>query len=132
MYNVTMFNLYAFNLGINTTINNQSSINEGLLATITLPESVFEVDTVTVSSVDGSVGLVFSFYENADFFPLPNGAPPDLSIQSPVIGALLGGVPGINNLVHPVVISLQLNNMFDSNDTVSSYVMLFSSLILSL
>ena len=78
------------------------------LASIELPGSLFDMVRVTNSSVGGGIGLVFSFFETPVLFPLPNGTRRDIQIRSSVIGALLGGVPSIIDLVNPVNITLQI------------------------
>ena len=66
------------------------------------------MNRVINSSVGGGIGLVFSFFETPVLFPLPNGTRRDVQIRSSVIGALLGGVPTIIDLVNPVNITLQI------------------------
>ena len=105
----------------NTGVTVSTTSTEGLLASIALPGSLFEEAAVINSSDGDSVGLVLTFFEDATLFPLPNETPPDLSIQSSVIGALLGGVPIITDLTEPIVITLHLRTTTD-NGTVIYHV----------
>ena len=79
-----------------------------VLASIRLPESLFSNDRVTNNSVGGGVGLVFSFFETPVLFPLANGTRADLQIRTSVIGALIGGIPTISDLLDPIIINFQL------------------------
>ena len=78
------------------------------LASVQLPGSLFTTDSVTSSTIGGGIGLVFSFFETPVLFPLPNGTQRDIQIRSSVIGALLGGVASLADLVDPVVITLPI------------------------
>ena len=71
-------------------------------ASISLPPSLFaELENAT------EVGVVFTFYETAALFPLPEGSPSNLTVGSSVIGALVGG-QSFSDLRDPVTIFLRL------------------------
>ena len=119
----SMSYMYGFDFaGKNTGVTVSTTSTERVLTSITLPGSLFEEAAVIDSSDGDSVGLVFTFFEDATLFPLPSETPPDLSIQSPVIGALLGAVPTITDLTEPIVITLHLRATTD-NVTVSYFIM---------
>ena len=61
------------------------------------------------STHDDGVGVVVSVYETSLLFPLANGTRPRVEIRTPVIGALIGGVPSVSGLTDPVVITLRLD-----------------------
>ena len=72
-------------------------------ASIILPASLFQRTTTEV------VGIGFTFYETAAFFPLPEDSPFNRTVGSPVIGALV--VPGrfnFSDLSENVTIFLRL------------------------
>ena len=70
-------------------------------ASIALPASLFrKLNTM-------EVGIGFTFYETAALFPLPEGSPSNITIGSPVIGALVGG-QNFTDLSDPVNIFLRL------------------------
>ena len=56
-----------------------------------------------------NVGMGFTFYEMATLFPLPEDSPSDLTVGSPVIGALLAG-QSVSDLQDPIVIFLRLTH----------------------
>ena len=97
--------------------------SENLTAAIQLPESLFMM--TSVNSTDDGVGVVVSVYETSLLFPLANGTRPRVEIRTPVIGALIGGVPSVSGLTDPVVITLKL----DIN-TVSHHFYYISHIIL--
>ena len=97
-------------IGISTTSSVMDT--DTFLASIELPESLFDMDRVTNSSVGGGIGLVFLIFETPVLFPLPNGTQRDIQIRSSVIGALLGGVPSIIDLVNPIIITLHYKDKF--------------------
>ena len=75
-------------------------------ASISLSPSLF-VKLVPVNTTE--VGIGFTFYETAALFPLPEGSPSNLTIGSPVIGALVGG-QSFSDLQGPVTIFLHLTS----------------------
>ena len=90
------------------------SVGEGTITTlpedqdaaISLPPSLFaELDLLNTTEV----GVGFTFYETAALFPLPEGSPSNLTIGSPVIGALVGG-QSFSDLQGPVTIFLHLTS----------------------
>ncbi|CAI8020051.1 Adhesion G-protein coupled receptor G4, partial [Geodia barretti] len=97
-------------------ITTMSRVTGGVLASIQLPDSLFSNDRVTNNSVGGGVGLVFSFFETPVLFPLANGTRGDLQIRTSVIGALIGGIPTISDLLDPIIITFQLE--IDTEDEV--------------
>ena len=70
-------------------------------AAISLPPSLFQLVNTT------EVGIGFTFYETAALFPLPEGSPSNLTVGSPVIGALVVG-QSFSDLQDPVTIFLRL------------------------
>ena len=90
------------------------SVGEGTITTlpedqdaaISLPPSLFaELDLLNTTEV----GVGFTFYETVAMFPLPEGSPSNLTIGSPVIGALVGG-QSFSDLQGPVTIFLHLTS----------------------
>ena len=72
-------------------------------ASIALPPSLF-------MRISGSeVGIVFTFYETATLFPLPDETCNNLTVGSAVIGALVAG-HSFTDLRDPVIILLRLIN----------------------
>ena len=83
-----------------------STITESQDASISIPSSLFaELELVNATKV----GMGFTFYETATLFPLPEGSPSDLTIGSPVIGALVAG-QSFSDLQDPVMIFLRLTS----------------------
>ena len=83
-----------------------STITESQDASISIPSSLFaELELVNATKV----GMGFTFYETATLFPLPEGSPSNLTIGSPVIGALVAG-QSFSDLQDPVMIFLRLTS----------------------
>ena len=80
------------------------SEDENRIASIQLPSSLFE----QVGGANTSIGLVFTLYLEPVLFPLADDTPSNSEIRTPVIGALLGGIPTVENLTQPVTIVLKL------------------------
>ena len=78
-----------------------SALPEGQDASIALPASLFRELNTT------EVGIGFTFYEMAALFLLPEGSPSNITIGSPVIGALVAG-QNFTDLSDPVNIFLRL------------------------
>ena len=116
---------FSFYTGLSTLLKVIES--ENLLAAIQLPGTLFmENEVIDSSSGGGSVGIVFTLYETPPLlFPLANGT--SASIRSVVIGALLGSVPNVIDLIDPITISLQFNI-----DSVSIYMIEWNPLIFTL
>ena len=97
---------YLFFLHSVSVSTENSPTREGQDASISLPPSLFaELELVNTTKV----GMGFTFYENATLFPLPEGSPSDLTVGSPVIGALVAG-QSFSDLQDPVMIVLRLTN----------------------
>ena len=83
-----------------------SPITEDQDASISLPSSLFaKLELVNTTKV----GMGFTFYETATLFPLPEGSPSNLTVGSPVIGALVAG-QSVSDLQDPIMIFLPLTN----------------------
>ena len=81
----------------------RTALPEDQNASIALPSALFrQLSNIT------EVGIGFTFYETAALFPLPEGSPSNITIGSPVIGALVAG-QNFTSLSDPVNISLRLN-----------------------
>ena len=82
-----------------------------LSASVFLPPSLFSSIAANLNTTD--IGLFFSIYKTASFFPLRN--PSNSTIVVPlVIGVTVVGVT-INNLTDPIVLSFTLPNKVNDN-----------------
>ena len=74
---------------------------------IRLPPELFQGP---IETRDTAVGLVFTVYAISILFPIANTSdiPPNRSIRTPVIGAIVVGQNETENLTEPVVIELTL------------------------
>ena len=77
------------------------------IASITLPPELFQG---LRENRDTAVGLVFTAYTSSILFPLANTSdiPPNRSIRTPVIGAIVVGQNETENLTEPVLIDLTI------------------------
>ena len=111
--------LLRYLYSVSTSVENDTviALPEDLDASISLPPSLFS-KLVPVNTTE--VGIGFTFYETAALFPLPEGSPSNLTIGSPVIGALVGG-QSFSDLQDPVIIFLRLTHQVCSYaDSVST------------
>ena len=84
-----------------TTTPTMTTLEEDQDVSITLPASLFgRLNTTDV------VGIAITFYSNSSLFPLPDPSS-NSTIESPVIGALVGGQT-FSNLREPITISFRL------------------------
>ena len=95
---------YLYSVSVSVGKGTITTLPEDQDAAISLPPSLFaELDLLNTTEV----GVGFTFYETAALFPLPEGSPSNLTVGSPVIGALVVG-QSFSDLQDPVTIFLRL------------------------
>lgn len=98
--------MYTNHYDTGTTDTTSMDRNDENVASIQLPNTLFNSDIVKNSTVDDRVGLVFTYFETTALFPLRNGT--RLVNTSSVIGALVGGTPSITDIREPVTVTLRI------------------------
>ena len=113
-------------LVITTDTYESTTFTDVSIAQVSLPPTLFG------NVASSRVGIIFSVYKDAGFFPLKNDSQEGISIGTPVVAATIAGEK-IFNLTEPVriVLRLQTKVILHDQHVWGSYSYPFTSISLS-